>query len=135
MKRKILSVIAGLFIIASTANGEPITAQSEPFTFPPLADIKDGGNSTGRTFFKCSGSSMKNGRVTVSWRLPVQIKTSHGFITVYSLLGRVIKTYNVDSKAGNMVLKMDRSGLFNGVSIVRFSFGSYNQTLKIISSK
>ena len=67
--------------------------------------------------------------------MPALQKNEIGTLSIYSLLGRKVKTFNLTSRAGSMVWQMNPSEGMAGVYIARFAFGAYKHNLKLILSK
>lgn len=134
MKKSSFFGTAGVLIALSLSWGETITATSNPFSFPPFAGIRDG-QSADQSYIRFSKASLKSNRVIFSWSMPALQKNELGTLSIYSLLGRKIKTFNLASRAGSMVWQMNPSEGMAGVYIARFAFGAYKHNLKLILSK
>ena len=135
--KKIMSFLAaGVFLSMSFVSAETITASSDVFTFPPFSGVKNGLIGSHSMYFRCSGVSPIANAVTFAWSVPSQIKTESGTITVYSLVGKAIKTFRPNSRTGSVMWKRGPGeGRAAGMYIVSFSFGSVKQHLKLIINK
>lgn len=127
--------MGGVLVAFSLAFGETITATSDVFSFPPLLGIKDGQNTGCPLYFKFSGASLKSHRAVFTWSLPATIKNGNGVIRIYSLLGRIVKTFPINARTGSIVWKMTPSEEMAGLCIARFSFGPYQQNFKLVFSR
>jgi hypothetical protein len=132
MKWKILMGAATVFSVAMIAWGQTITATSGPFTFPATVGVKIPGNALQTAkYFKYSGPSSRAGALTFTWSFPSQPGNQKGFITVYSLSGRAIKTFPVSTNAGTVTWNISGQGV-RGVYIARMTCGSARQNLKLL---
>jgi hypothetical protein len=135
MKKCTFLGIAGALLALSLSWGETITASSNPFSFPPFVGIRDGQSADHLSYFSFSKASLKSNKVIFSWAMPMLQKNEFGTISIYSLLGRKVKTFTLTSRAGSLVWQMNPSEKMAGVYIARFAFGSYKHNLKLILSK
>jgi hypothetical protein len=135
MKRTALIGAALMLVALSLSFGETVTATSSPFSFPDFSGIKNGQSAGGQAFYRFSGTVLKSRGALFSWTIPEQLKSANGTITVYSLLGRSMKTFHLTSKTGSIVWKMTPSEAGPGIYIVRFAFGSYQHNLKLAVGK
>lgn len=136
MKGKILAGVTGVLLALSSAMGVTITATSNTFTFPTLTGVKDGRLITkAATYFRHSGFSTRSGVVTFAWSIPAQTNVERGSIAVYSMLGRMVKTFPVASAMGVVTWKASNNEGFGGVYIAKLVYGSYKQNLKLILCK
>jgi hypothetical protein len=135
MKRRVLIGMTWMLVTMSLSFGEPITATSNAFSFPAFSGIRDPQSSSRPSYFRFSGTSLKSHSTVFAWALPVQLKNQSGTISVYSLLGRSIKTFHLTSQSGSMVWKMTPAEGIAGIYLVRFAFGPYSHNLKLIVGK
>jgi hypothetical protein len=135
MKRKALLGSAGLLLALFLAYGETITATSNAFTFPPMTGIKSGNHPAIAGHFGFSGFSQKSGLVTLAWSMPTELKGASGSITIYSLLGRAIKTFPISTPSGVVTWKAARNDGPAGIFFARFAYGTSKQNLKLILCK
>jgi hypothetical protein len=135
MKRTALLGAALMLVTLSLSYGETVTATSGPFSFPEFTGIRNGKNAGGQAFFRFSGTATKSRGAIFSWAVPEQFKSAGGTITVYSLLGRSVKTFHLSSKTGYIVWKPTSPEAGRGIYLVRFAFGSYQHTLKLAAGR
>jgi hypothetical protein len=132
MKWKCLTGAAVAFAAVVTAWGQAITVESAPFTFPAEVGVKiPGSTPQAAPFFRYSGTASRAGMLTFSWSFPAQPRNQRGAIIIYSLLGRVIKTFPVASNGGSVTWDISRLGV-KGVYIARIQCGSARHNLKLL---
>jgi|WetSurMetagenome_2_1015567.scaffolds.fasta_scaffold1035743_1 hypothetical protein len=136
MNRTMQLIAAGVFLAWSLVIGETVTASSDAFTFPTISGVKNGLAPFHLMYFRCSGISPKSNVVAFAWSIPASIKSEHGTITVYSLLGKTIKQFHLNSRNGNIAWKSEpNKGAGAGIYFVRFAFGSFTQNSKLVINK
>jgi hypothetical protein len=136
MKKTMLFTAAGIFLAWSLASGETITASSDAFTFPSISGVKNSLSPFLPVYFRCSGNSPKSNVITFAWSIPTNLKADHGTITVYSLLGKTIKQFRLDSRNGSIVWKSAANdNKAPGIYFARFAFGSFIQNSTLIINK
>ncbi|MBN2188513.1 MAG: T9SS type A sorting domain-containing protein [Chitinispirillaceae bacterium] len=132
MKWKNIAWTAGVFSVCIIAGGQPIIVESAPFTFPVEVGVKIPlSNPRTAPYFKYSGPVARAGVLTFSWSFPAQPVNQKGTITVYSLLGRAVKTFPVSTNAG-MVAWDVSSRSVKGVYVAQITCGSARHNLKLL---
>jgi hypothetical protein len=136
MNKTLLVVAAGVLLSWTLVSGESITASSDPFTFPSIAGVKNSLAAFDHVYFKCSGVSQKSRTVAFTWSVPDQVTSDNGLITVYSLLGKTIKTLRLESRRGTEAWKPSKSERASmGIYFARLTFGSFVQNIKLVINK
>lgn len=127
-KTALLICLAWLAYISA----ETVTMSSNPFTFPEITGISKMQPAIKQTFFKHSGINPFTHTVTFNWSLPEAAKNSIGTITVYSLLGRVVKELPVTHHTGSVTWKFSDGAANSGLYIVRIRCGNQLRNIKLM---
>lgn len=130
MNRILSALLVAVGIAVSVPVAETVTATSVPFTFPAVSRIKAGIDQAGPAYFTYSQASMRTGTVRISWRLPSDVKKGSR-IAVYSLSGKLVESFGIDSRNGVVEWKFGKQAVAGGVYLARLSSGSYKKNLKI----
>ncbi len=133
--RRISVRILGLLLAGALMTGpgaETVVKNSKAFTFPVTVGVR-GGNALQHKEAVFAGSANLEGRrtITLSWSLP--LKTAFGSISIFSLSGAKIKSFQVTSPQGYVnwdISGTGRSG--NGIYLATLSCGSIKKNLKLM---
>jgi hypothetical protein len=132
MKWKTIAWAAVVVSAVMIAGGQPLTVESAPFTFPVEVGVQNPGIAPrAAAYFRYSAPASRGGAVTFRWSFPSQPMNQKGTITVYSLLGRAVKTFPVAANEGRITWDISGQSV-RGVYIARIVCGSARQDLKLL---
>ena len=125
MLKKVSCII--LVIMTSLSISETVVGVSAPFSFPAGIGIitQDG---SFKHFVSLTSRMLKNGTILFTWSM--NTKAEKGEISIYTLSGRLIKTFNVVSKDGHMKWDAKGNGLSNGIYFAVLQVGQVKQKIK-----
>jgi hypothetical protein len=132
MNKTIIEGLALLLLTLIPVTGQTITASSNVFTFPNAVGIRNNTSAANMLHSDYFVVSATPGTVNFAWSVIPQSSAKIGIITVYSLLGRTIKTFSISSKAGMLSWKAPDRTTPSGIYIARLSYGSVMQNLKLV---
>ncbi len=135
--RNYLTIACILFIVfaAGGISAQPITAVSDPFTFPPITAVKmSGAFARAHSYFICSNPSSRFSGVRFAWSFPAQSVRQKGSLVVYSPLGRTLMKFSLSTNSGSVSWAGAREGGM-GVYLAKITCGTSKQTAKFILYK
>jgi hypothetical protein len=133
MNKKGIWTIAMAFLVTPMiALAELVTATSDPFTFPAIDNIRQNKSIANAPVFSSKGYSALSRSMTLTWSIPASVSAKKGTITIFSLQGKAIKTFDLTGRSGAVTWKLPRSQSQNGLLIARLSYGAHVSTLKLI---
>lgn len=131
-KKGILIILTAFLFAPMIALSELVTATSDPFTFPAIDNIKQNKAMANTPVFASKGYSARAHSLTLTWSVPASITAKKGSITLFTLQGKALKTFDFTSRSGAVTWKLPNSQSQNGLLIARLSFGAHTSTLKLI---
>jgi hypothetical protein len=128
-KCKILVLFLALGILAAP---EQLSKSSDQFVFQQGIGVRYFAIAAvnGLSFAYKKVISGKEGLV-FSWTLP-KSKADIGKLSIYSVSGKLIKSFNLTTPEGSISWNMPKGKMSSGVYLARLSYGSFNRSLKII---
>ena len=131
-KRGLAMLLIALMSIPLVALAELVTASSDPFTFPAIDNIKQRAYSASAPVFSFRGLSTTSNAISLCWSIPATVEALKGRITLYSLQGKAIMTFDLKTRSGSTTWKIPRGQAKSGVLVARLSCGSHVSTLKLV---
>jgi hypothetical protein len=131
-KKRIWTILMAFLVTPMIALAELVTATSDPFTFPAIDNIRQNKSIAITPVFSSKGYSTLSHSMTLTWSIPVSINAKKGSITIFTLQGKALKTFDLTSRSGAVTWKLPRSQSQNGLLIARLSYGAHVSTLKLV---
>ena len=119
-------LLIALMSIPLVALAELVTASSDPFTFPAIDNIKQ------RAYSASAPVSTTSNAISLCWSIPATVEALKGRITLYSLQGKAIMTFDLKTRSGSTTWKIPHGQAKSGVLVARLSCGSHVSTLKLV---
>jgi hypothetical protein len=132
MKRKKTALILiAILVVPAAIIAEIVTASSEPFTFPEAGTIRQHQPIALNAVFSSNGYSASTRSLIIKWSVPL-VDANNGTIVIYSLQGKAIKMFPLNSRSGSIIWKVPSSQAKSGILIARLTYGSHASTLKLV---
>jgi hypothetical protein len=131
-KKRIVILLASFLFTPMIALSELVTASSDPFTFPAIDNIRQDKLIANTPVFAARGYSSLSRSLTLTWSVPASITAKKGSITLYTLQGKAIKTFDLTGRFGALTWKLPHGQSQNGLLIARLSYGAHASTLKLV---
>ena len=133
--RKAALIAATVMVPGIVAVAEIVSAASEPFTFPLIDSIKQKKQAITGYSFASKGFIAHKRSLGLAWSVGQSVTASKGTITIFTLHGKMVETFEITKKSGSIAWKVPRNVSLSGVLIARLSFGSVNANLKLVICK
>lgn len=124
-----------LLIFAISSQAETVSASSTPFSFPSFTGIRQSSRDGEHlSHFQFMTNAARPGAITFKWSFPLQMTKTKGKITVFSLRGQTIQTFQVLSCEGMVSWNASHDAAM-GLYIARIEYGSIKQNLRLIFNR
>jgi hypothetical protein len=111
---------------------ETVSKASNPFIFQKgIGVIYPKVYSVNGMSFSYKKITARKESMSFSWSLSKE-KADLGTLSIFTLSGKMVKSFDVTSPEGSRTWSMPRSRMASGVYFAKLSYGKFNKSLKIV---
>jgi hypothetical protein len=127
-KCKVLVLFLAFGVLATPEN---ISKSSAPFSFAQAGVLQQYIHSANGSYFSCK--KLANGRqgMVFTWSI-LDNSAKTGNLSIYSISGKLIKSYEVTSRQKSIIWSMPQSKIASGVYFAELNYGSFRKNAKIV---
>lgn len=124
-------VLVLFMVLGALAAPENIPKSSAPFGFVQVGVANPYYYATNGSYFLCKKLSNGKEGMQFSWSLPGSTARA-GKLSVYSISGKVIKSFDLSSRDRSIVWNMPQGKMASGVYFAVLTYGTLKKNTKIV---
>jgi hypothetical protein len=124
-------VLVLFLAVCAMADVENLSSSSAAFSFAPVGVIQQVSYFSNSVSFTCKKIAVGREGMAFSWALP-KIKGETGKLSICSVSGKLIKSFNLASNEGNFTWNVSRGKMAGGVYFATLSYGQFKKSLRIL---
>ena len=130
LKSRILVLLMVLGIFAAPEN--IVKTSTVPFSFLGTGVVWGISSKASGMNFTCKRSFAGSGVISISWSIPSAVKAGAAKISVFTVSGKMVKSFGVASQSGTVEFKPGLGKMSEGVYISTLTYGTFKKSLKMV---